>query len=135
MSTTSQTECVQRLLASFPGRPFDQKILDDKVAQEVRKFQHASSQENVRSQWELVLRKEVFALAVRPRPAFLGIVGTQPDVTFFQATEGNALKAKNVDYYNGLQDRLDLVLTFTEQGSCTLEQRSGGHTESDIHTL
>ena len=62
---TSQAECVQRLLASFPARPFDRKILDEKVAQEVRKFQDASSQENVRSQWELVLRKEVFALAVR----------------------------------------------------------------------
>lgn len=62
---TSPAECVQQLLASFPARPFDQKILDDKVAQEVRKFQDASSQENVRSQWELVLRKEVFALAVR----------------------------------------------------------------------
>lgn len=62
---TSQAECVQRLLTSFPARPFDQKILDDKVALEVRKFLDASSQENVRSRWELVLRKEVFALAVR----------------------------------------------------------------------
>ncbi|KAH0837897.1 THO complex subunit 1 transcription elongation factor-domain-containing protein [Lanmaoa asiatica] len=94
---TSQAECIQRLLASFPARPFDQKILDEKVAQEVHKFKDASSQENVRSRWELVLRKEVFALA---------------------ATEGNALKEKSADYYDGLQDRLDLVLTFTEQDAC-----------------
>lgn len=65
MSTTSQAECVQRLLATFPARPFDQKVLSDKVTAEVHKFQGASSQENVRSRWELVLRKEVFALAVR----------------------------------------------------------------------
>ncbi|KAI9455734.1 THO complex subunit 1 transcription elongation factor-domain-containing protein [Boletus coccyginus] len=94
---TSQAECVQRLLTSFPARPFDQKILDDKVAQEVRKFLDASSQENVRSRWELVLRKEVFALAT---------------------TEGNALKSESADYYDGLRDRLDLVLTFTEQDAC-----------------
>ncbi|KAF8559888.1 UDP-glucose 4-epimerase [Imleria badia] len=94
---TSQAECVQRLLTSFPARPFDQKILDGNVAQEVRKFQDASSQENVRSQWELVLRKEVFALA---------------------ATEGHGLKQESTDYYDGLQDRLDLVLTFTEQDAC-----------------
>ncbi|KAF8131614.1 THO complex subunit 1 transcription elongation factor-domain-containing protein [Boletus edulis] len=94
---TSQTECVQRLLASFPAHPFDQKILDDEVAQEVHKFQGASSQENVKSRWELVLRKEIFALA---------------------ATEGTALKEERADYYNGLQDRLDLALTFTEQDAC-----------------
>ena len=61
----SQAECVQRLLASFPARPFSQTVLDDKVAQDVAKFRHVSCQENVRSRWELVLRKEVFALAVR----------------------------------------------------------------------
>ncbi|KAF8433465.1 UDP-glucose 4-epimerase [Boletus edulis BED1] len=94
---TSQTECVQRLLASFPAHPFDQKILDDEVAQEVHKFQGASSQENVKSRWELVLRKEIFALA---------------------ATEGTALKEERADYYDGLQDRLDLALTFTEQDAC-----------------
>lgn len=27
------------------------------------------------------------------------------------------MKEESADYYNGLQDRLDLVLTFTEQGS------------------
>ena len=123
----SPAEHVQRLLAAFPVRPFDQKILDEKVAQEVRKFQNASSQENVRSRWELVLRKEVFALAVRPVSSWG--VEHQPDVRF-QATEGNALTEKNADYYDGLQDRLDLVLTFTEQGSRKLAM-TGGHLESD----
>ncbi|KIL00784.1 hypothetical protein PAXRUDRAFT_29517 [Paxillus rubicundulus Ve08.2h10] len=93
----SQTQSIQSLLDSFPGRPFDQKVLDEKVAEEIRKFDNSSSQENIRSQWELVLKNEVFALA---------------------ATEGTALKEKSTLYYNGLRDRLDLVLTFTEQDAC-----------------
>lgn len=76
---TSQAECVQQLLASFPARPFDQKILDEKVVQEVHKFRHASSQENVRSRWELVLRKEVFALAVRLAVSSCPWYGVAPD--------------------------------------------------------
>ncbi|KIJ22219.1 hypothetical protein PAXINDRAFT_160129 [Paxillus involutus ATCC 200175] len=93
----SQAQSIQLLLKSFPARPFDQKILDEKVAQEIRKFDNKSSQENIRSQWELVLKNEVFALA---------------------ATEGTALKEKSTPYYDGLRDRLDLVLTFTEQDAC-----------------
>lgn len=34
-----------------------------------------------------------------------------------QATEGSALKCNSTSYYDGLRDRLDLVLTFTEHGS------------------
>ncbi|KIJ66457.1 hypothetical protein HYDPIDRAFT_86611 [Hydnomerulius pinastri MD-312] len=94
---SSQTQSIQLLLKSFPARPFDQKGLDDKVAQEVQKFQSKSSQENTRSQWEVALKNEVFALA---------------------ATEGIALKEKSTTYYDGLRDRLDLVLTFTEQDAC-----------------
>ncbi|KAG2136507.1 THO complex subunit 1 transcription elongation factor-domain-containing protein [Suillus bovinus] len=94
---SSQTECVQLLLESFPQRPFDQKLLHELVGNEVKKFQGKSSADNVKSQWEFLLKNEVFTLA---------------------ATEGSALKCDSALYYNGLRDRLDLVLTFTEHDVC-----------------
>jgi hypothetical protein len=63
---SSQAQSIQLLLKSFPARPFDQKALDKKVSQEVNKFHNKSSQENIRSQWELVLKNEIFTFAVRP---------------------------------------------------------------------
>ncbi|KAL4067280.1 THO complex subunit 1 transcription elongation factor-domain-containing protein [Scleroderma yunnanense] len=92
-----QSQSVKQLLGSFPKRPFDQKELDEKLAKEVRKFQNRTSSENVKSQWELALRSEVFALA---------------------ATEGQALQKSDTTYYEDLMDRLDLVLTFTEHDAC-----------------
>lgn len=68
---SSQTQSVKQLLRTFPKRPFDQKELDEKLAKEIRKFQNKASPENVKSQWELVLRSEVFTLAVR---SFLAIL-------------------------------------------------------------
>ncbi|KAI6133645.1 THO complex subunit 1 transcription elongation factor-domain-containing protein [Pisolithus croceorrhizus] len=94
---SSQNQSVKQLLKSFPKRPFEQKTLDDKVAKELRKFQSKASPENVKSQWELVLRSEVFALA---------------------ETEGQALQKDDAAYYSKLMDRLDLVLTFTEHDAC-----------------
>ncbi|KAG1904509.1 THO complex subunit 1 transcription elongation factor-domain-containing protein [Suillus fuscotomentosus] len=93
----SQTQSVQSLLKSFPQRPFDQKSLHELVGKEVEKFQGKSSADNVKSQWEFLLKNEVFTLA---------------------ATEGSALKCDSTSYYNGLRDRLDLVLTFTEHDVC-----------------
>ncbi|KAG1839472.1 THO complex subunit 1 transcription elongation factor-domain-containing protein [Suillus tomentosus] len=93
----SQTQSVQLLLESFPQRPFDQKSLHELVGKEVEKFQGKSSPDNVKSQWEFLLKNEVFTLA---------------------ATEGSALKCDSTLYYNGLRDRLDLVLTFTEHDVC-----------------
>ncbi|KAG1779569.1 THO complex subunit 1 transcription elongation factor-domain-containing protein [Suillus placidus] len=94
---SSQTQSVQLLLNTFPQRPFDQKLLHEQVGKEVKKFQGKSSADNVKSQWEFLLKNEVFTLA---------------------ATEGSALKCDNTLYYNGLRDRLDLVLTFTEHDVC-----------------
>lgn len=94
---SSQNQSVKQLLKSFPKRPFEQKALDDKVAKEVRKLESKGSLENVKSQWELVLRSEVFALA---------------------ETEGQALQKDDAAYYSKLMDRLDLVLTFTEHDAC-----------------
>ncbi|KIO06973.1 hypothetical protein M404DRAFT_137213 [Pisolithus tinctorius Marx 270] len=94
---SSQNQSVKQLLKSFPKRPFEQKALDDKVAKEVRKLESKGSLENVKSQWELVLRSEVFALA---------------------ETEGQALQKDDAAYYGKLMDRLDLVLTFTEHDAC-----------------
>lgn len=61
----SQTQSVQLLLESFPQRPFDQKSLHELVGKEVEKFQGKSSADNVKSQWEFLLKNEVFTLAVR----------------------------------------------------------------------
>ncbi|KAG1742719.1 THO complex subunit 1 transcription elongation factor-domain-containing protein [Suillus paluster] len=94
---SSQVHSVQSLLKSFPKRPFDQKVLHELVGKEVRKFQGKSSADNVKSQWEFLLKNEVFTLA---------------------ANEGSALKCDSTSYYDGLRDRLDLVLTFTEHDVC-----------------
>lgn len=94
---SSQTQSVQLLLKDFPRRPFDQKLLHELVGNEVKKFQCKSSSENVKSQWEFLLKNEVFTLA---------------------ATEGSALQCDSTLYYDGLRDRLDLVLTFTEHDVC-----------------
>ncbi|KAG1886127.1 THO complex subunit 1 transcription elongation factor-domain-containing protein [Suillus subluteus] len=94
---SSQTQSVQLLLESFPQRPFDQKLLHELVGKEVEKFQDKSSADNVKCQWEFLLKNEVFTLAV---------------------TEGSALKCDSTLYYDGLRDRLDLVLTFTEHDVC-----------------
>ncbi|KAG1719450.1 THO complex subunit 1 transcription elongation factor-domain-containing protein [Suillus lakei] len=94
---SSQTQSVQLLLKSFPQRPFDQKVLHELVGKEVKKFQGKSSPDNVKSQWEFLLKNEVFTLA---------------------AIEGSALKCDSTLYYDGLRDRLDLVLTFTEHDVC-----------------
>ncbi|KAG0703685.1 THO complex subunit 1 transcription elongation factor-domain-containing protein [Suillus ampliporus] len=94
---SSQVQSVQSLLKSFPQRPFDQKVLHGLVGNEVQKFQGKSSPENVKSQWEFLLKNEVFTLA---------------------ATEGSASKCDSTSYYDGLRDRLDLVLTFTEHDVC-----------------
>ncbi|KAG2365466.1 UDP-glucose 4-epimerase [Suillus spraguei] len=94
---SSQTQSIQLLLKSFPQRPFDQKLLHELVGKEVKKFHDRSSADNVKSQWEFLLKNEVFTLAV---------------------TEGSALKCDSSLYYDGLRDRLDLVLTFTEHDVC-----------------
>lgn len=62
----SQAQSVQLLIKSFPQRPFDQKVLHELVGKEIRKFQGKSSPENLKSQWEFLLKNEVFTLAVRP---------------------------------------------------------------------
>jgi len=64
-SMSSQAHSVQLLLKSFPQRPFDQKVLHALVVKEVQKFQGKSFTDNVKSQWEFLLKNEVFTLAVR----------------------------------------------------------------------
>lgn len=63
---SSQAQSIQLLIKSFPQRPFDQKVLSELVGKEVQKFQGKSSPENLKSQWEFLLKNEVFTLAVRP---------------------------------------------------------------------
>ncbi|KAH7916389.1 THO complex subunit 1 transcription elongation factor-domain-containing protein [Hygrophoropsis aurantiaca] len=94
---TSQTQSLQSLLKSFPLRPFEQEALDTLVDIEIRSFKGQSLPENLKSNWEYALKNEIFTLA---------------------ATEGASLKSGSAEYYDGLRDRLDLVLTFTEHEAC-----------------
>ncbi|KAH7927255.1 UDP-glucose 4-epimerase [Leucogyrophana mollusca] len=94
---SSQAQSLQSLLKAFPSRPFEQQTLDTLVDIEVRSFKGNSPAENIKSSWEYLLKNEIFTLA---------------------ATEGNALKSGSTEYYDGLRDRLDLVLTFTEHDAC-----------------
>ncbi|OCH90556.1 hypothetical protein OBBRIDRAFT_887644 [Obba rivulosa] len=88
---------LKTLLSSLPPRPVDKQTLDDLVSKTLEETSDKVSLENRKTQWEYLLRKEVFNLA---------------------ATEGKALKDPNTSYYEDLRGTLDLVLTFTEHDAC-----------------
>jgi hypothetical protein len=56
---------LESLLKSLPPRPIEQKTLDDFVEKALAESNFKSSPENKRSQWEYLLRNEVFKLAVK----------------------------------------------------------------------
>ncbi|KAK7040176.1 hypothetical protein VNI00_009982 [Paramarasmius palmivorus] len=97
MSLASLQPPLAKLLSNLPGRPFEQTQLDELVKKVLEETKDVSSSENRKSQWEYLLKNEVFDLA---------------------ATEGQALKNEDTTYYDQLQDILDVVLTFTEQDAC-----------------
>ncbi|KAJ7610875.1 THO complex subunit 1 transcription elongation factor-domain-containing protein [Roridomyces roridus] len=84
------------LLESLPPTP-PQSKLDELVKKTVSESSDSSSPENRKSQWEFLLKNQVFDLA---------------------CTEGRALKADSSLYYSQLRDLLDVVLAFTEQEAC-----------------
>ncbi|KAI8980599.1 UDP-glucose 4-epimerase [Trametes punicea] len=85
------------LLASLPPRPIDKNTLDALVENTLEEYKPKISPDTWKNKWEFVLRKDVFDLA---------------------ATEGKALKERETKYYDDLNDRLDLILTFTEHDAC-----------------
>jgi hypothetical protein len=56
---------LQRLLQSLPPSPVEKQALDPLVATAVSEAEPKTSSENRKTQWEYVLRNEVFTLAVR----------------------------------------------------------------------
>ena len=102
------------LLKSLPPSPVEQDILNELVSRALTDSKDKSSLENRKSQWEYLLKNEIFLLAVRCHWYF-SIPSYR--LTFVQETEGMALKSKEeTKYYDKLRDRLDLVLTFTTHG-------------------
>lgn len=83
------------LLRSLPLSPYEQQELDAVVRSVLEKYT-ARSLDNKKSEWEYLLKRQVFKLAM---------------------TEGKAVKENGQKYYAELQDLLDLVLTFTEQNA------------------
>jgi hypothetical protein len=53
------------LLKSLPPRPVDERILSDLVQRTLDESKTKSSPENKKSQWEYLLKNEIFVLAVR----------------------------------------------------------------------
>ncbi|KAF5312071.1 hypothetical protein D9619_002707 [Psilocybe cf. subviscida] len=85
------------LLKSLPPAPVDQSKLDGAVVRVLKDTKDNTWPENRKTQWEHVLRNDIFQLA---------------------ATEGIALKKGSEQYYFDLSTKLDLVLTFTEHDVC-----------------
>ncbi|KAL0951887.1 hypothetical protein HGRIS_008544 [Hohenbuehelia grisea] len=82
---------------STQPQPVKRGTLDELVEKVLEDTKSSGSSENRKSQWEYLLKLEVFNVA---------------------ATEGSALKNEDDSYYNRLRDRLDLILTFTEHDAC-----------------
>ncbi|RPD64553.1 hypothetical protein L227DRAFT_649768 [Lentinus tigrinus ALCF2SS1-6] len=90
-------DSLKSLLATLPARPLEKPILDGLVERTLSQTQANANPESWKNRWEYVLRKEVFDLA---------------------ATEGKALKDPTTNYYEQLNDMLDIILTFTEHDAC-----------------
>jgi predicted lipid carrier protein YhbT len=54
------------LLNAFPPRPVDQQALQSLVKQTLKDAAKKSTPENRKAQWEYLLRKDIFDLAVCP---------------------------------------------------------------------
>lgn len=97
MVHTSPDAALSHLLKSLPSRPFQKDELDKLVSEVLQDTPSKSSLDVRRGQWELALKNEIFTLAMK---------------------EGKALSDPDTTYYDELEDRLELVLTFTEQDVC-----------------
>ncbi|KAH0591368.1 hypothetical protein H2248_001446 [Termitomyces sp. 'cryptogamus'] len=86
------------LLDSLPSSPAEQSVLDNAVKNAIEESKkHPVAESTRKSQWEFLLKNEVFNLAV---------------------TEGKALKDNEDVYYATLKRLLDVVLAFTEHEEC-----------------
>ena len=97
MSMFSLSQCLERLLTSLPPHPIRKDVLDRLVEDAINESKQHSSTDNRRSQWEFLLRNEVYRIA---------------------ESEGAFLEEPDETYYDSLCDRLDLILTLTERDAC-----------------
>ncbi|KAH9056853.1 hypothetical protein EDB87DRAFT_1675852 [Lactarius vividus] len=97
MDHRSPDAAIRYLLQSLPPRPFHKDELDKLVSKVLQDTPSKFSLDVRRGQWELALKSEMFALAMK---------------------EGKALGDPESTYYDELKERLELVLTFTEQDAC-----------------
>ncbi|KAJ2918375.1 hypothetical protein MD484_g2029, partial [Candolleomyces efflorescens] len=89
---------IVKLLKDVPRPPAGQDALKDLVSRTLVEAKLHASSESWKSQWEYLLKAEIFKLAAR---------------------EGKAVRESSEDgYYLELRDKLDLVLLFTEQDAC-----------------
>lgn len=100
------------LFSSLPDVPISKVQYDTLVKKTLDDSSGKSSPENRKSQWEYLLKDQVFKLAV------CALLSSIPNfkLTLSKMNEGEALRKKDASYYEQLKVRLDLVLTFTEQG-------------------
>ncbi|KAF7436248.1 hypothetical protein PC9H_003077 [Pleurotus ostreatus] len=85
------------LIKSLDSQPATQESLDRLVEKALQDTKGKASLENRKSIWEYLLKNEILNFACK---------------------EGQALKAKDLVYYDNLRHRLDLALTFTEHDAC-----------------
>lgn len=99
------------LLSSLPPLPISQAQYNSLVKKTLDDSRGKSSPDNRKSQWEYLLKNEVFKLAVRDILTLRVF-----NLTSHKMTEGVAFREDSARYYEQVKVRLDLVLTFTEQG-------------------
>lgn len=101
------------LLKSLTPAPVDQSKLDEAVVRVLNDTKDDTWPENRKTQWEQILRNDIFQLAVSFGDWSCRICVLKAPR---KATEGIALKNGAEKYYLDLSTKLDLVLTFTEHG-------------------
>ncbi|KAF5385338.1 hypothetical protein D9615_001035 [Tricholomella constricta] len=97
MAALSLQPLLTSVLESLPPGPVEQTTLHELVKKGVEKARKVSPSETRKSQWEYLLKNEVFKLAM---------------------TEGKALQDSAATYYERLRSMLDVILTFTEHDEC-----------------
>ncbi|TFY78462.1 hypothetical protein EWM64_g5550 [Hericium alpestre] len=90
----SPETALRSVLKNLPPRPIDKDDLDKLVKKTLKDTPSKFAPEIRKGQWEFALKNEVLTHAMK---------------------EGKALDDPETTYYDEIMDRLDLVLTFTEQ--------------------
>ncbi len=99
------------LIKSLDSQPATQESLDRLVEKALEDTKGKASPENQKSIWEYLLKNEILKFAV-----CVSSYSWESQIQSVQCKEGQALKTKDLVYYDKLRHRLDLALTFTEHG-------------------